>query len=346
MTKPKAQPKYVQRFGRVLEALQILELYPKGILLADLARVLNTRITQLRDDLQALNLATESVESNNLFVEFLSELPSQADGFATDTAYDQYFVAPAQARYVRLGGLSAQLGQVQRLTGGLSYGEVAQLLEAADPLLRVNPGNMPLLSLVSQLQAIWFPGLIQTSASERLDNLESSLRSAIETCTMVQISYERNWRPGKVTRVVHPYQLVLTRRGFELDAGPVQPDGRIRTYEIDSVLELKVLEDTFARPANANELCQANRDTIWLKVVVPRKQRWALETLSEDVRISSKSDRDDIEARVELREPFLERAGLLAVNMGPAAMIVAPPEYQDAGTILAQHLLRHHGLDN
>ena len=75
----------------------------------------------------------------------------------------------------------------------------------------------------------------------------------------IKIIYSRAWYPGVTERVIEPYAMVRTRRGWEVDAGPVDDHGRLRTYLLTGVQSFSVLDETFERPADVDALLRAQR---------------------------------------------------------------------------------------
>ena len=61
-------------------------------------------------------------------------------------------------------------------------------------------------------------------------------------------------------RVIDPYELNYSARGAEVDAGPLDEDGRIRTFLVSRIRDIDVLDETFQRPGDALALCAAARE--------------------------------------------------------------------------------------
>ena len=345
-----AQARYVERLGRVFEALQVLDCYRRGISIVDLATILGCRPQDVVADLRALNAGTDlGVPGVTIFVEFLAWLPDALvdSAAATPEEPDELFVAPEQAVAVRLppefGGSRSATAASSVFGGGLSLSEVGAVLMAAEDLMRTDPGNEAMSRVVAALRTAWLPGVTEVwrSSHERL--YEAELRRACVERFRVWIRYERVWEPGIVEHVIEPYALVRSHRGFEVDAGPVRENGRIRTYLVNQIRELRVLTDVFQRPADSDTLCAENRRTTPVRIVVPRDRTWAAEYLSEIV-TEVQSDEADAELRVELMEPLNDRAGLLVLQAGPGAFISEPPELADTAEATARRLLAHHDL--
>lgn len=343
--------RYVQRLGRVFEALAALDLYPNGLLLDDLAAMLGCDVEELRADLAAHNAGTDLGPSGlTVWVEFLARLPEDtaelAGAQATVTGdgvdeEDDLFVEPDDALAVRLHR-PPYLAAGGGVSGGLTVADVGAALVAAEDLSRAEPDNVALAEVVAQLRSRWLPGVTEVRAPLSERRFEAELTGAIAERRTVRIEYERTWRPGVVNRDIEPYALVRTHRGFEVDAGPLDDDGSIRTYLVDQISELTVLDRHFSRPGNVDDLCAAHRRTTRVQMVVPRSRAWVPEALAEQVVVVAADD--DVQVTMDVIEPVADRVGLVVLQAGPDAFVVAPQTLADADDALARALLAHHGL--
>ena len=372
-------PRYVQRLGRVFEALATLDLYPNGLLLDDLAGLLGCDVEEVRADLKAHNAGTDLGPFGlTVWVEFLSRLPAESgdddtvhagagdddgddddrdgddgddddrdgddgdgdDRDGDDRDGDDLYVEPADAVAVRLHRPAHLAGG--GLAGGLTVADVGAALVAAEDLSRAEPDNVALTEVVAQLRSRWLPGVTEVRAPLAGRRFEAELTGAIAARRQVRIAYERTWQPGIVRRIVEPYALVRTHRGFEVDAGPLDADGSVRTYLVDQISELEVLDETFERPGDVEQLCAAHRRTTRVQMVVPASRAWVPEVLAEQV-VTSAAD-EDVQVTMDVIEPLRERVGLVLLQAGPDAFVVAPESLTDADDELARRLLTHHGL--
>lgn len=329
---------YVQRLGRVFEALQVLDLYPNGLTLADLATLLSCSPEDVRLDLMAHNNGTDlGPEGFTDWVEFLARLPEPTD--TDDDDDEDLLVSPREATAVRL-----HRAGVKGRAGGLTIADIGAILLVAEDLAMLEPDNTALTTVIAQLRSRWLPGVTEPwrNAHGRLH--EAVLTEAIERRRRVRIGYERQWQPGTVERVIEPYQLVRTQRGFEVDAGPVQDNGHIRTYLVSRMTSVAVLEEEeFERPGDAEALCAANRAVTEVHIVLPKDRQWVTEFLAEQVEVIEGDD--DVSLRLEVIEPVARRVGLVLLQAGPEAFVVTPRGLADADHELALELLHHHGLD-
>lgn len=329
--------RYVQRLGRIFEALQILDLYPQGVAVADLASLLGCSEDDVRLDLQALNAGSElGPERAGGFVLFLGPgWDARSDGEEPDD--DDIYVEARDAVAVRLYGPDPRRG-----VGGLSVSELGAVWEAAEDLARVEPGNEALARVVAELRSRWLPGVTDVWRPGMAGRFVQELSDAVAYHRRVWIRYERLWQPGVIEREIEPYELVRTHRGFEIDAGPVDDTGSIRTYVVDEIRDLRLTGDTFTPPADAERLCRAHRATTSVTVVVPRDREWTAEYLAEGVVVGNRDD--DVQLRLELLEPVAQRVGLIVLQAGADAFVGSPQELADAAQHVASRLWAHHGL--
>lgn len=329
--------RYVQRLGRIFEALQILDLYPQGVAVADLAELLGCSEDDVRLELNALNAGSElGPERAGGFVLFLGpgwDAEGDFDELDDDTAY----VDARDAVAVRLYGPDPRRG-----VGGLSVSELGAVWEAAEDLARVEPGNEPLARVVAELRSRWLPGVTDVWRPSMAGRYIQELSDAVAQHRRVWIRYERLWQPGVIERVIDPYELVRTHRGFEVDAGPVDDNGSIRSYVVDEIRDLRVTEESFIPPENSEALCRAHRATTTVKVVVPRDREWTAEYFAEQVVVEDRDD--DVQLRLELLEPVAQRLGLIVLQAGPDAFVGSPAELADSAAEVAARLWSHHGL--
>ncbi|MCB0914256.1 MAG: WYL domain-containing protein [Actinobacteria bacterium] len=332
-----APPRYVQRLGMVFEALAMLDLHPGGLELVELAELLDVDAEQLRADLIAYNSGTELGPLGlTAWVEFLSRRP--ADPAEDD---DDLFVPGEQAVAVRLHNPGSGVpGQA----GGLTVSEVGQVLIAAEDLARTEPENLALAEVIAQLRSRWLPGVTEVWRPSLGRRYEAELTDAVEQRRKVVIEYDRTWRPGIITRTIEPYALVRTQRGFEVDAGPIQPDGSIRTYLVKQIRSLQPTAETFDRPSQTDELIAANRRATDVSVVMPRERQWVTEYLAEHVTVIDSDT--DVQLQMSVVEPLADRVGLVLLQAGPGAFVTEPADLIDCDDSLARQLLAHHGLDD
>ena len=80
------------------------------------------------------------------------------------------------------------------------------------------------------------------------------LQDAQEQQRKVKIVYSRAWSRTVTERIIEPLRLVQTQRGWEVDAGPVGPEGNLRTYLLSNIRSAEPLDET-SSPRRAPSRC-------------------------------------------------------------------------------------------
>jgi predicted DNA-binding transcriptional regulator YafY len=322
---------YARRVAALARALAILELHPDGLPLRELAAELGEDPESLRQALLAYYRAdvVDLPDFRLPVIEFVGP-----DGDAAPDGDESDGDDPVTAEVVRVSSADPEreLGVEY-----LSAEQLSTLHVAGRDLLALEPDNE---ELRSALRA--FEDGIEKAPEDAPDpvgdELAAQLNAAAQERREVRIEYVRTWAPGAASRVVEPLRVIRTRRGWELDAGPVDEQGRIRTYLVSGIRSLEVLESSFQRPAEVDTLIDANRIRTWVQLVVPQSGRWAVDRFAEQVEVL-----DDDEESVSLRAAFLppvdQRVGLILITAGPDAFVMEPAVLVDAGRELARRLL-------
>jgi proteasome accessory factor C len=141
--------------------------------------------------------------------------------------------------------------------------------------------------------------------------------------------------------VVEPYRLVSTRRGWELDAGPLDGSGRPRTFLLSGIRSAQVLDEPYDLPAGVDEAIEANRQEVAVELVLPQEARWVAARFAERLDVLEE-DESAVKVRAHVLPPVAERIGLMLVVAGPDAFVMAPAAVEQAGAELAARLLAHH----
>ena len=320
---------YAQRLAALPRALGILELHPQGLPLADLAAELGVEPADLREVFLAYYLA-DLVELDSFalpVVEFFSPGADDND-LAAETSWVRVLTADPEH----------ELG-VDHLTAG----QLAALYEAGVDLLALEPGNDVLRGAVEAFESALEPA-DKPLASQWGAGTAQVLHRAAEEHRRVRITYVRQWSPGASPRVVEPYRLVRTRRGWEVDAGPADEVTPVRTYLVSGIVEHDVMNETFEPPADLDALLAANRAAETVELVVPQSALWAVERFAESVTVLA-DDEESVQLQADLLPPVASRLGLLLLCCGHDAFVMAPPTLLDAADTTARQLLDHHARD-
>ncbi len=322
---------YAQRLAALPGALGILELHPQGLPLADLARELGVEPADLREVFMAYYLA-DLVELDSFALPVVEFFAPGDDADETDEQEES-----AETQWVRVLAADPEheLG-VDHLTAG----QLAALYEAAVDLLALEPDNETLRGAVKAFETALAPA-DKPLAAQWGAGTAQALHRAAEEHRQVHISYVRQWHPGVSERVIDPYRLVRTRRGWEVDAGPADDVAAVRTYLVSGIVAHEVLDTTFEPPADLDARLAGNRAAVTVELVVPQTARWAVERFAESVTVLD-DDEESVSLRADLLPPVAPRLGLVLLCCGPDAFVMAPSILADAGEDTARQLLEHH----
>ena len=320
--------KYAQRIGRLPAVLELLAAHPSGLSLAELSTHFHAPAEELREDLLAYYTADVGTLLLGLsrpeVIEFLSP---------EGESYD-----PASAEVVRV--IDDRPGEEL----GVEYvdpSELALVYAAARTLLDLEPDNHELADAVEVLTETMFGEAQPLSAPRTWDAPLPAFRRAVDERLRVDIVYSRAWHPGVTVRTIEPYRLVQTRRGWEVDAGPPDSGGRLRTYLLPNLREYTVTDDDYTPPAALELMLDAQRETRVVRVQIPHHTLWAADFFAENVQTVDE-DADTTTLDLELLPPADERVGLLLMAAGEEARVLRPAELVAQGPRLAASLLEHH----
>jgi predicted DNA-binding transcriptional regulator YafY len=324
---------YAQRLAALPRALSILELHPQGLPLADLAAELGVEPADLREVFMAYYLA-DLVELGSFALPVVEFFGPGADDEPEDVSAE---TLSAGTQWVRVlaSDPEHELG-VDHLTAG----QLAAVYEAGVDLLALEPDNETLAGALEAFESALEPADKPLASQWGAGTAQALHRAAVEH-RRVRIGYVRQWSPGSSERVIEPYRLVRTRRGWEVDAGPADDVTAVRTYLVSGIVEHTVLDETFEPPADLDALLAHNREARPVELVVPQSSRWAVERFAESVTVLA-DDEESVSLRADLLPPVAPRLGLLLLCCGPDAFVMAPSTLADAGEVTAQQLLEHH----
>ncbi|MGK2875965.1 MAG: WYL domain-containing protein [Nocardioides sp.] len=323
-----AAPRYVQRVARLPEVLAHLAAQPDGLPLAELAARFGIDPDELREDLLAYYSADVSDAMFGLArPETLEFLGPEGDLADPNIAFAVQVVDPGPMTDVGVEHVSAA--------------ELALLYTAATALHDVDPDDEDLASAIDVLATSLVDGaeIIPRQGSGTVPI--AVLREAQAARRAVRIDYSRAWSEGVGSRVIHPYRLVQTQRGWEVDAGPVAADGGLRTFLVANIRSVQVLEETFQTPAEMTALLARQRATTRVRMQIPHQASWAPYLYAERVhRVSD--DADTFTADLDLLPPVGRRVGLITLAAPDGTRVLAPAELAAAVADLAAELLDHH----
>jgi proteasome accessory factor C len=322
-----AAPKYAQRIARLPAVFELLAEHPDGLLLTDLAARFDVPVDELRQDL----LAFFTADVGDLLELFR---PSVLEFLGLD-GDDQ---DPARAEVVRI------VDERPADELGVEYvdaSELALIYTAALALLEIDPSDNDLAGAVDVLTETMFGEAAPPSEVLSWSQPLVPLQEAASRRQQVEIVYSRSWSVGVSERVIDPYRLVQTRRGWEVDAGPPDASGKLRTFLLSNIRSVSVLESTFEPPADLAAKLEEQRTTARVQVRIPHDARWAADMYAEKVSVVADAE-DAVTLDLELLPPLEGRVGLLLLAAGPDAVVLSPPGLVAALPALARELLEHH----
>lgn len=323
-------PIFVDRVAELPRLLDALQYHPDGLRIEELAAEVRRTPEQVREALLTYYTTDFAHYSADLIgrppaIEFVSGASGDDDD-------------PRNASTVRL--VAAEPGR-ELGVDYLSVAELARLYRAGRNRLELEPDNQVLRSAVDKLRTGLLPGVTSAAQSSVGERPPVDFERARRGLRKVKITYARAWHPGVRDRVIEPYRLIRTRRGWEIDAGPADGDGKLRTYLVHRVQTYEVLEEAYSLPENLGELLTRQRTLSPVELVVPHEARWSVEKYAEQVEVLAE-DETTVHLRAYLLEPVRHRVGLILLDGGPVARVITPAGLADAGRELARTLLAHY----
>ncbi|GAA4129717.1 hypothetical protein GCM10022215_42560 [Nocardioides fonticola] len=321
-------PLYVVRLARLPQVIDVLSSYPEGLALTALAEQFGTDAATLEQDLIAYLDLESWGWGHDIFrrpaLEFVS------GGEDDEDASDGIVVRVA-------GDVSPGLG-VEHLDAG----ELAVVYTAGQALLDVEPDDADLSSALEVIAETMYGSSTAVEPARRWSAADLRLlQEAQENRQRVRIVYSRAWAAGVRERVIEPLRLVQTRRGWEVDAGPVGPEGNLRTYLLANVRAVEVLDETFEPPADVEQLLVRQRATSRVRLQLPQDARWVVDMYAESIETVAE-DEDAFVADLDLLPPDGERVGLMLLASGPGARVISPGTVLPEAMNFVERLLGHH----
>jgi hypothetical protein len=218
---------------------------------------------------------------------------------------------------------------------------LAPLYRAAAELAVREPGNRVLAQAAEVLRMELLAG-VRPASRFRADAI-AVLSTAITSQLKVRIRYSRAWHPGVITREIEPLALVETGRGLEVDAGPVHPDGSIRTYLVSRISQAEALAEHFDPPVDITATVESHRSPQTVSGTVRVDRAWVIRRLAEEFRVTGRLGHQ-LRFEADLLPPVAWRAGLATIVAGRGTRFDSQAHQQQAEE-LARELWAHHNLD-
>lgn len=324
-----ATPKFLQRLARLPEVINVLSAYPDGLSLRRLADQFGVDEDTMREDL-------------------VTYLDLESWGWSFDIFHRPAleFVQPEEDDDRTNGAARTVVRIVPDATPGIgaehvSAGDLATIYTAGAALLEVDPDDADLAGALAVIAETMYGEPAATPYVGDWNRHVKDLQDAQEKRRKVRIRYSRAWRPGVTDRVIEPLRLVQTRRGWEVDAGPVGPEGNLRTFLLSNIRSVEVLDEAFEPPSGIDSLLAKQRQTTTVRMELAQDARWAARQHAERVTVVEE-DEETFTADLELLAPVGERVGLIMLASGPSTRVISPGSVLPDAMGLVEELLRHH----
>ena len=314
----------------VLEVCQLLDQQDGRLSIADLARALGQPTDEIRRQVSAYaNVDTDPALDLMLGSVFLSIEPFDVE--SDDPA-------PSDDDMVCLDAAAEDVLGVEQFDATV----LGPLYQAAEDLLTEEPENDDLEDAVVLLRQRFLPGVRR----RRVVNARwvAELRRAIDARLRVRIVYSRAWEPGVTERVIEPYDLTYTARGAEVDAGPLDDAGAVRTFLVPRIRSLETLDESFDLPDDALARCVAARALTPVTGYVRHDPRWVLDKSCERVDVGP-SDHKGFLFTAHVLPPVMWRCALMQIMAG-RDLDFDDARYEEQAGVLARRLWAHHRLDD
>jgi len=316
---------FVERVAELPRLLDALQYHPEGLRIDDLAVEVGRTPAQVREALLTYYTTDLALHDAHL----VGRPP--AIEFVTGAAEDDDFEHASMVR-LQAPEPGRELGVAY-----MSVTELVRLYRAGRDRLELEPENETLRSATNKLRAGLLPG-VTPSVRGPLEPPPADFEVARRKRRRVAIVYAGAWHSSDGDRVIEPYRLIHTRRGWEVDAGPVHTDGGLGTFLLDRIQSYTVLDQTFEPPADLDQLLTRQRTLFPVELEVPHETRWSVEKYAERVEVLAE-DETSARLRALLIQPVRHRIGLILADGGQAARVINPADLANAGQEVATTLL-------
>lgn len=220
----------------------------------------------------------------------------------------------------------------------LTPSEALGLLAAGMTVVGSGEGSPALESAVAKLSNVVMPN---AEGSLSVDVLDQShyvgvLRDAAADARVVHIVYRSVGKEETTERDIEPWSVVATLGRWYVMGHCRLVDGQ-RTFRVDRIKELEVLDETFDRPETVPETgvgYAPSKDDITCVIDLKPAARWVLEYYPVDViRESSRT------TRIRFHSPDVEVPARLLLRLGTNAQLVEGSEVAARVTQIGRTLL-------
>ncbi|WP_370246847.1 helix-turn-helix transcriptional regulator [Nocardioides sp.] len=338
-------PLFLQRLARIPEVIAFLADYPAGLPVEVVAERFGTAAEDLERDLETYLELDSWGWAEDVFhrpaLEFdRGEAPDDPDDADDPDQHPEDAGGTPGPRPARPTLRLLPDGNVGLGVEPLSAGDLSLIYTAGMALLEIDAADEELAGALGVIAETMYgaPAMVPRAGSwtERL----RLLQDAQEQRRRAVIVYSNAWSPTVRERTIEPLRLVQTRRGWEVDAGPVGPEGNLRTYLLSHVRSVELLDETFTPPTNAETLLERQRATTAVRMTIAQDARWAARQFAERTTPVTEDD-TTVTLDLDLLPPVGERVALIMLASGPATT-VSPGSVMPAASAHLERLLAHH----
>lgn len=272
---------------------------------------------------------TEAQLARDLDTVFVCGLPGYGPGDLMEAYIDEDEVIIDAAEYFT---------RAPRLTPGETLG----LLAAGITAMEMGLSSPALASAVAKLSDLVVPDAGQTLSVDVAEGSgqASALKEAAASHSVVRITYRSVGREETTTREIEPWT-VFTTLGRWYVTGHCRLVDDQRTFRVDRIKAMEILEETFTPPSDVPEPRAAytpSPDDLSCVIDLKPAARWVLEYYPVEVlRESSRT------TRIRFSSPDAEVPGRLLLRLGPDARLVEGPEVAARTREIGEALLAAYG---
>lgn len=280
-------------------------------ILALIPYVLDREAADIEDLMERFGY-TEDELTKDLNTIFVCGLPGYGPGDLMEAYIDEDEVIIDAAEF---------FSKAPRLTPAEALG----LLAAGMTVIGSGEGSAALEKAVAKLAKVVMPDADSSLAVDVLDesNYVGALRDAAADSRVVHIVYRSVGKEETTERDIEPWSVVNTLGRWYV-VGHCRLVGGQRTFRVDRIKELEVLDETFSRPTTVPDTevgYPASKDDVTCEIDLKPAARWVLEYYPVDVmRESSRS------TRIRFHSPDAEVPARLLLRLGTDARLVKGEE--------------------
>lgn len=293
-------------------------------ILALIPYVLDREIADVEEIMERFGYTEEQL-TRDLNTIFVCGLPGYGPGDLMEAYIDEDDVIIDAAEF---------FAKAPRLTPSEALG----LLAAGMTVLGSGEGTLALESAVSKLSQVVMPDAETSLTIDVLDQTRSVgvLRDAASDGHVVRLVYRSVGKEETTEREVEPWSVFTTLGRWYLLGHCRLVDGQ-RTFRVDRVKDLEVLDESFSPPDNVPEPgvgYSPSKDDITCVIDLRPEARWVLDYYP--VEVVSESSRS---TRIRFHSPDAEVPARLLLRLGADARLIEGTEVADRVASIGRSLL-------